>query len=216
MRYPTTWSHSFGYSQTWSQSARLPGNCQNMQNVFDQDDDLNDDGIIRGGAQENLIFCQPGPLGPTIVRGIVQTPCKDIIEEFRSLFNNLYFHVEPIVDTITLDAIGQSDIRSLKDRDEQVQDALKKLQSSEVVLSINKHLASSWNVDDGCSLYEDEFRPDPAASRKRRKRKAEDDGGINFNDRRRGRFPPSSSSTQPVAIEGYARASGTSIFIRIG
>ncbi|KAH9020337.1 hypothetical protein EDB84DRAFT_1565760 [Lactarius hengduanensis] len=166
---------------------------QNMQRVFDQSEDMDDDGIIRGGRGK--LYClREGDLGPVIVEFLVETPCRDIIEELRSLFDNLYRHVQPFADTIPR---VQSRIKSERDQDESVQDALKKLRSSEEVLSIiNKHLDStgSWDVDNDGSLYKVKFRPDPATSRNRRKRKAENDGR-DFNERRRGRFPP--SSTQP-------------------
>ncbi|KAH9020340.1 hypothetical protein EDB84DRAFT_578182 [Lactarius hengduanensis] len=165
-----------------------------MQNVFDQNDDMDDDGIIRGGTGK-LNCLQQGVLGRMAVDYLVDTPCKVIIEDLRSLFNNLYRHIEPPFDTIPS---MRSDIDSVREQDERVQDAVKKLRSSEEVLSIiNKHLDStgSWDVDNDGSLCEAKFRPDRATSRNRRKRKAEDDGGKDFNERRRGRFPP--SSTQP-------------------
>ncbi|KAH9008633.1 hypothetical protein EDB83DRAFT_488406 [Lactarius deliciosus] len=165
---------------------------QDMQSVFDQSEDMDDDGIIRGGRGK-LNCPREGVLGPRIIRGFVQTPCKNIIEDLRSLFNNLYRHIEPPADIIPS---MQSDIDSDREQDERVQDAVKKLRSSEEVLRIiNEHLKSKWDVDDDGSRYEREFRPDPVTSRNRRKRKAEDDGGKNFNERRRGRFPP--SSTRP-------------------
>ncbi|KAH9174768.1 hypothetical protein EDB89DRAFT_2241537 [Lactarius sanguifluus] len=166
-----------------------------MQIVFDQSDDMDDDGIIGGGTGKlNCLRQAAQALGPRIVHGFVQTPCKDIIEELRSLFNNLYLYVEPPAD---ITPSMELDIKSDREKDERVQDAVKKLQSSEEVLSIiNEHLKSRWDDNDG-SHYKDRFRPspDPATSRNRRKRKAEDDDGKDFNERRRGRFPP--SSTQP-------------------
>ncbi|KAH9017118.1 hypothetical protein EDB83DRAFT_2571598 [Lactarius deliciosus] len=168
-----------------------------MQIVFDQSDDMDDDGIIRGGRGK--LYClRQGTLGPRIVHGFVQTPCKDIIEDLRSLFNNLYLYVEPLAD---ITPSMELDINSDREKDERVQDAIKKLRSSEEVLSIiNEHLESSlesrWDDNDG-SRDKVKFRPNPnpAASRNRRKRKAEDDDEKDFNERRRGRFPP--SSTQP-------------------
>ncbi|KAH9017122.1 hypothetical protein EDB83DRAFT_192136 [Lactarius deliciosus] len=163
-----------------------------MQIVFDQHDDMDDDGIIRGGRGK--LYClRQTALDRMVVRGFVQSPCKDIIEELRSLFNNLYRHVQPLADTTPS---VQSDIKFERDQDESVQDAVKKLRSSEKVLSIiNDHLVYDWDInDDGC-LDKVRFRPDPATSRNRRKRKVEDDDGKDFNERRRGRFPP--SSTQP-------------------
>ncbi|KAH9020339.1 hypothetical protein EDB84DRAFT_1678942 [Lactarius hengduanensis] len=165
---------------------------KDMQIVFDQDDDMDDDGIIRGGRGK-LQCLRQTDLGPTIVDYLVKTPCKNIIEELRSLFDNLYRHVEPRAETIPW---MKSNIDSKRDRDERVQDAVKKLRSSEEVLAIiNEHLKPRWEVNNDGSLYKVKFRPDPATSRNRRKRKAEDDDGKDFNERRRGRFPP--SSTQP-------------------
>ncbi|KAH8977382.1 hypothetical protein EDB86DRAFT_3165665 [Lactarius hatsudake] len=165
------------------------------QIVFDQSDDMDDDGIIRGGTGKlNCLRQAAQALGPRIVHGFVQTPCKDIIEELRSLFNNLYRHIEPPAD---ITPSMEADIKSDREKDERVQDAVKKLRSSEEVLSIiNDHLKPRWDENDG-SRDKVKFRPnsDPATSRNRRKRKAEDDDGKDFNERRRGRFPP--SSTQP-------------------
>ncbi|KAH9174771.1 hypothetical protein EDB89DRAFT_2143297 [Lactarius sanguifluus] len=164
---------------------------QEMQNVFDQSDDMDDDGIIRGGGGK-LCCLRQGVLGRKAVDYLVKTPCKVIIEELRSLFNNLYRHIEPPFDTIPS---MQSGINSDREQDERVQDAVKKLRVSEEVLTIiNEQLEFRWDVYDDRSLYEGEFRPDPVTSRNPRKCKAEDDGR-DFNERRRGRFPP--SSTQP-------------------
>ncbi|KAH9051847.1 hypothetical protein EDB87DRAFT_1836142 [Lactarius vividus] len=127
---------------------------QGIQSVFDQSDNMDDDGIIRGrGARKTLL---------------------DIIEELRTLFSNLYRYVQPFADTTPS---MQLRIKSKRDQDESVQDALKKLRSSENVLSIiNEHLASRWDIDDDRSLYKVESHPGPATSGNRRKRKAEDDG----------------------------------------
>ncbi|KAH9174774.1 hypothetical protein EDB89DRAFT_1904348 [Lactarius sanguifluus] len=161
-----------------------------MQIVFDQHDDMDDDGIIRGGRGK--LYClRQTALDRMVVRGFVQSPCKDIIEELRSLFNNLYRHVQPLADTTPS---VQSDIKFERDQDECVQDAVKKLRSSEKVLSIiDEHLVHDWDINDDGSLDKARFRPDPATSRNRRKRKVEDDDGKDFNERRRGRFPPSST-----------------------
>ncbi|KAH8984957.1 hypothetical protein EDB92DRAFT_1459802 [Lactarius akahatsu] len=172
---------------------RGPENVSNqLQNVFDQNDDMDDDGIIRGGRGK--LYClRQAALDPMTIEDLVKTPCKNIIEELRSLFNNLYRHVQPLAD---ITPSTQLSIKAKRDRDESVQDAVKKLRSSEEVLSIiNEHLKSRWDVDNDGSLYKVKFRPDPATSRNRRKRKAEDDGGKDLNERRRGRFPP--SSTRP-------------------
>ncbi|KAH9017101.1 hypothetical protein EDB83DRAFT_191348 [Lactarius deliciosus] len=169
---------------------------QEMQNVFDQSDDMEDDGTIRGGRGK-LHCLRQAELSPSMIEDLVETPCKDIIEDLRSLFNNLYRHIDPRADTAPS---VKSRIKSKQDRDERVQDALKKLRSSEEVLRIIKKyldpsLDSSWDVNNDGSLYKVKFRLDPAMSRNHRKRKAGDDSEKDFNERRRGRFPP--SSTQP-------------------
>jgi hypothetical protein len=61
---------------------------------------------------------------------------------------------------------------------------------------ISRHLSSEWDVDDDGSLHKTMLRPDSAASRDRRKRKAED-GNEEMTDHKRriGRLPP--PSTEP-------------------
>ncbi|KAH9033036.1 hypothetical protein EDB84DRAFT_110396 [Lactarius hengduanensis] len=154
-----------------------------MQIVFDQKH--------HQGGRGKLYCLRQTALDRMVVRGFVQTPCKDIIEELRSLFNSLYRHVQPLADTTPS---VRSDIESERDQDESVQDAVKNLRSSEKVLSIiDNHLVYEWDIDNNGSRDKAKFRPDPATSRNRRKRKAEDDDGKDFNERRRGRFPPSST-----------------------
>ncbi|KAI0256261.1 hypothetical protein BJV78DRAFT_1151039 [Lactifluus subvellereus] len=64
----------------------------------------------------------------------------------------------------------------------------------------NSALPSGWDVDDDGSLYKTELRPNPSASRDRRKRKAADsDDGMTFNQRRKGRLPPVRSQRNVVA-----------------
>jgi hypothetical protein len=164
-----------------------------MQEVFDQHADTDPDGIVRGGSGK--IICLGGyHLGSIDVEGLVSTPCKDIIEELRSLFRDLYLHVPP---RPVMNSQVQSRIETRREQDPRVKDAREKLCSSAWVLAvINGHLASRWDVDDDGSLHKTELRPDPSASRQRRKRKAADiDDGMTFNQRRKGRLPP--SSTQP-------------------
>lgn len=172
-----------------------------MQEVFDQHTDLDPDGIIRGGSGK--IICLGGYyLGSIDVEGLVSTPCKDIIEELRSLFRDLYLHVpsRPVMNSQV-----QSRIETRRELDPRVKDAREKLCSSAWVLAvINGHLASRWDVDDG-SLYKTRIRPVPSASRKRQKRKAADsDDGVAFNQRRKGRLPPSSTqlSGDSLAMQG--------------
>ncbi|KAI9444196.1 hypothetical protein H4582DRAFT_2071765 [Lactarius indigo] len=196
---------------------RSPGKInlsKEVQIVFDQSEDMDDDGIIRGGRGKLHCLGQ-AELGPAIVESLIETPCKDIIEELRSLFNNLYRYVNPPLDTVPSMKLR---IKSKRDRDAQVQDALKKLRSSKEVLAIiDRYLGSgwdkSWDAKNDGSLYKVKFRPDPATSRNRRKCEAEDDGGKDFNERRRGRFPPSSTqasgSRDMVGLQRHRSSSGS-------
>ncbi|KAI0256253.1 hypothetical protein BJV78DRAFT_449290 [Lactifluus subvellereus] len=163
-----------------------------MQEVFDQHTDQDRDGIVRGGSGK--IICLGGyslysHLGSIAVEDLVSTPCKDIVEELRSLFRDLYLHVltRPLMNSHV-----QSRIEARREQDTRVKDAREKLRSSEWVLSVmNRHLVSSWGVDDDGSLYMTEPRLEPSANRMRRKRKAADShDGMTFNQRRKGRLPP--------------------------
>ncbi|KAI0295610.1 hypothetical protein B0F90DRAFT_1670072 [Multifurca ochricompacta] len=61
---------------------------------------------------------------------------------------------------------------TIKRNNPRVQDALKKLRSSEWVLSIfDRHIDSTWEVDDDGNLCKDELQIDSSASRNRWKRK---------------------------------------------
>ncbi|KAH9051970.1 hypothetical protein EDB87DRAFT_1570865 [Lactarius vividus] len=152
------------YMVTKCRSVRKINLSQDMQNVFDQSDGMDDNGIIRGGRGK-LHCLRREDLGPRIICGFVQTPCKNIIEDLRFLFKNLYRHIEPPTDIMPS---MESEIRSNRDQDERVQDAVKKLQSSQEVLAIiDKHLDPKWDVNDNSSLYEGEFRLDPMMSRNR-------------------------------------------------
>jgi hypothetical protein len=165
-----------------------------MQDIFDQYTEHDRDGVVRGGAGK--ISCledsHPGDrLDSTTVEDLVITPCKDIIEELRALFRDLYLHVPTRAD---LSSRAKSRLEAQREQDPRVKKAREKLHSSEWVLAVmNKHLAFRWDVDDDGSLFKTEIRPDILASRNRRKRKAADsDDGLTFNQRRKGRLPPSS------------------------
>jgi hypothetical protein len=180
-----------------------------MQNVFDQHTDFDRDGIVRGGSGK--LFCLRGTyLDPPDIHDLVRTPCRAILEELRSLFHDFYLHVSARTD---VSSDTQLMVTAQREQNPRVREAIEKLRSSEWVLSIiNRHLASSWDVDDDGSIHKTELRPDPSASRQRRKRKAADiDDGMTFNQRRKGRLPP--SSTQPsrdsLAMQG-SRSSFTS------
>jgi len=163
-----------------------------MRDVFDQHYDTDKDGITRGGRGK-LASLRGVELNSSNIAYLVKTPCSHIIEELRSLFNDLYLYLPA---KLILNPDFQSSIESQREKDETVQNAIRTLRSSKEVLTImNKHLASSWDVDDDGSYDKVDFCRDPAVSRSRRKRKAEDDGFTNLNDRRRNRLPP--RSTQP-------------------
>jgi hypothetical protein len=84
-------------------------------------------------------------------------------------------------------------------RGQPVSDAREKLRTSDAFLAIlEKHLESTWEIDDDGSLDRLELQPDGSASRKRLKRKAgdrSDSSEENINVRRRGRLPPSTEES---------------------
>ena len=173
-----------------------------MQYVFDQHTDLDRDGIVRGGSGK--LACLDGlSFSRFAVYDLIRTPCRALFEELRSLFRDLYLHVPHDTD-FSPDA--QLMLTAEREQDPRVREAREKLRSSEWILAmIGRHLASRWDVDDDGSLRKTELRPDPSASRQRRKRKAADiDDGMTFNQRRKGQLPP--SSTQPsrssLAMQG--------------
>jgi hypothetical protein len=167
---------------------------KDMQDIFDQYTQHDRDGVVRGGAGKILCIgdAHPGDrLDSTTVEELVITPCKDIIEDLRALFRDLYLYVPTRAD---LSSDTKLSLETKREQDPRVKNAREKLHSSEWVLDVmNKHLASRWDVDDDGSLHKTEIRPDILASMNRRKRKAaESDDGLTFNQRRKGRLPPSS------------------------
>ena len=177
---------------------------EQMQNVFDQHTEIEQDGIVSGG--NGKLFClRDGELGKTIVQKLVKAPCRKIIEELRALFRD--FHAfDKVVPNVSedSDSDGLSFDKGEREQDlrvqkvTQVQEATKKLSSSEWILKmIGWYLSPKWDVDDDGSLYKTMLRPDSAASRDRRKREAEGRNDKNMTDhkRRRGLLPP--SSTEP-------------------
>ncbi len=158
---------------------------EDMRDVFDQHTNMDRDGIVKGGKGK-LTCLRQGPFPSRIVKILVKTPCRNIIEELRSLFHDLYLGVDayPLIDP-------EFDMESAQDP--RAKDAYQKLCSSEWVLSlINGHLASKWDMDDDGSLHKTVLRPDPSVSRNRRKRKAPDskDDRETYNTTRKGRLPP--------------------------
>ena len=161
-----------------------------MRHVFDQHKNVDCTGLVTGG-QGKLGCVRDGYLDQAMVRALVRTPCKDIIEDFRALFLDFYRHLPKVAD-VGLEA--QLEDEAKREQDPQVRDAREKLSSSRWLLDmINGHLACQWNVDDDGSLYTTVLHPDSLASWDRRKRKApgsNEDEAENFNERRRGRLPP--------------------------
>jgi hypothetical protein len=165
---------------------------EQMRNVFDQHTEMDHNGIITGG--KGKLFClRDGELNLSIVYNLVKTPCRDIMEELRTLFHDFYLHI-PAHEIRDSDALLVYEAK--RKRDSRVQEATKNLSSSEWILGmINGYLSSKWDVDDDGSLHKTVFRPDSAASRDRRKRKV-DDGNeekMTRTQRRKGRLPTRST-----------------------
>jgi hypothetical protein len=122
----------------------------------------------------------------------------------RTLFHDFYLHI-PAHETRDSDALLVYEAK--RKRDPRVQEATRNLSSSEWVLEmINEYLSSKWDVDDDGSLHKTVLRPDSAASRNCRKRKAKDsnEGNMTFAQRCRGRLPlrPTAPSRNTVWSQG--------------
>jgi len=184
--------------------AGTPRVSEQMQLVFDQYYDIGDDhGITRGGGGK--LACLRGiHLGYATVEEIVKTPCSDIVEDLRSLFQDSYSH---LATTIITQPEVLKKIRLRRERDESVQSAIRKLQSSKEVLAIiDKHLDSNWDVDDDRNYYKVDFMADTATSTSGRKRKAEDGGG-NYNEKHKGKLPSHSSQRRRTSGAQLVRSS---------
>ncbi|KAI0297779.1 hypothetical protein B0F90DRAFT_1669315 [Multifurca ochricompacta] len=180
-----------------------------MQLVFDGHSVVGSDNLVRGGVGK-FDFLGGAHIRPDTIEWLAATPCSDIVEELRTLFRDLYLHVVPEYDGFKA---RKQEILAKQEKQPRVQDARKKLSSSDWVLSIfDKHLATRWEVDDDGSLCKDEFRLDSSASRNRRKRKASDgDDNRTIDERRRGQFPPSSKKekTPVLGIQGSRGSAAT-------
>src|SRR5579863_6407747 len=125
---------------------------------------------------------------------LVQTPCKDIIEDFRALFRHFYLYVPTVPDVSVKTKLSYE---AKREQDPRFKDARENVRSSRWALGmIKEHLAGDWNVDDDSSLHMTVLHPDSvaSASRNRCNRKApdsKDDEDENFNQRRKGRLPSS-------------------------
>jgi len=169
-------------------NARALNLVEQMRHVFDHHTDMDHTGMITGGDGK-LACVRDARLDRPIVRALVQTPCKGIIEDFRAVFRDFYLYIPTLTD-VSLGLSYEAD----REEDPQVKDAREKLSSSRWVLAmVNRHLACQWNVDDDGSLHTTMLHPDSVANMDRRKRKApdsRDDEDVNFNQRRKGRLPP--------------------------
>ena len=165
-----------------------------MQRVFDHHNNMDRTGMVTGGGGK-LACVRNGYLEQAMLDYLVQTPCKDIIEDFRALFFDFYRHLTK-VPPVTLEAQLKNEAK--RDQDQQVRDAREKLSSSRWILDMmNGHLACEWEVDDDCSLRTTVLHPDLVASKdllKRKARDSQDDEVENFNQRRKGRLPPLTSA----------------------
>ena len=161
---------------------------ENMKNVFDQHTDMDRNGNVTGG--KGKLFClRDGELNSSIVYDLVKTRCGDIIENLRTLFHDYHRYI-PAHETRISNARRVYETK--RGRDPRVQEATKNLSTSEWILEmINGHLSSKWDVDDDGSLHKTVLRPDSAAIRDRRKRKAEDSNKEKMANHqgRRGRLP---------------------------
>jgi hypothetical protein len=161
-----------------------------LQSVFDQYSNVKRDGTVTGGEGKRICL-RNGYFDSIIIRSLVKTPCRDIIEELRALFRDLYFYESTggNLDSDTLLFLEHS-----RESDPIVKDARERLSSSQWIIDmINRHLASKWNVDNDGSLYKILLRPNPSASRKRKRKAPSGDSRETSNKIPKGRLQPSES-----------------------
>jgi len=148
---------------------------------LNQHTDVDRNGNVTGGKGK-LLCLHNEEFDKTTIRTLVNTPCRKIVEKLRTLFRDINYSVEGADDSDSDDLVFET----------KRQEATKKLNSSEWILGmINEHLSSKWDVGNDGSLHKTVLRPDSAASRNRRKRKAKDsnEDKMTFEQRRRGRVP---------------------------
>ena len=122
---------------------------EQIRSVFDQHTEMDHNGDVKGGTGK-LLCLYRAQLNEIIVRKLVKTPCRKIIEELRALFRDF-------------NLFADSDCSST-DEDERwqylrVREATKKLSSSKWILEmISRHLSSRWDVDDDGSLHRTSVR----------------------------------------------------------
>ncbi|KAI9437125.1 hypothetical protein F5148DRAFT_1154424, partial [Russula earlei] len=128
--------------------------------VFDGYRDVDEDGVIRGGDGK-LSFLHKLMLHPDSF-GFVPEPCRQIIEELRTLLKTFYDDINP--KSIMPEPQAERNVRT------EVKDAHEKLCSSEWVLNL-----ITWNLESKNCLSKNIVGHDPTFSRGCRKRKAKDD-----------------------------------------
>jgi len=142
-----------------------------MKHVFDWHSEPDKAGFVMGG--DGKLTCVGGSkFSTSIIETLVETPCCAIIEEMRSVLHDLYLYMEAVDIIACIQRISEK-----RKNDSRVEHAREKLQTSDVFLAImEKYLTSEWDIDDDGSIDLTEPQRDPATSRKRRKRKADDSG----------------------------------------
>ena len=161
-----------------------------MQTVFDYHNNMDRTGMVTGG--KGKLACLRGTsLDQARLDNLVQTSCKDTIEDFRTLFRDFYVHVPMATDSSPEDQVKLT-YEAKREQDPQFKIAREKIFSSRWILDMmNGHLARDWNVDDDSSLHMTVLHPDSVASRNPLKRKASDsrdDEDEDSNQSRNGRL----------------------------
>ena len=104
----------------------------------------------------------------------------------------------------------------MREDDQRVLEARKKLQSSDTFLAIlERHLNSGWNINNDGSFDPSDALRDHSASRNRRKRPASDsDDELNFHQRHRGRMPPKpiEGSRSGLSSQTFSSRGGEGLF----
>ena len=163
---------------------------QAMTDVFDQYESVKRN-RSRGGKGKLNVFGGTAFQTQVIMTLTLGTPCDTLIDELRALFNDFYLFV--LYETGLAPEVVEMFAKK-REEDPRVQEARKKLKSSDAFLAILEgHLGSGWDVNDDGSLDRSDPLRDHSASRNRRKRPASDsDDGSNFHQHRRDRMPPKS------------------------
>jgi hypothetical protein len=131
-----------------------------MQQLFDWSSKPNKSGFVKDG--DGKLECVGGSRFSTIIiETLVETPCRAIIEEMRSILHDLYLYAE----AVDLDPCTQSRLAEKRKTDPRVKHAHEKVRTSDIFLAIfEKYLESVWNINDDGSLRFTGPQPEPSAS----------------------------------------------------